>query len=94
MIERAMILGDGDTLLMEHLPREILGEAPGEGKIIEGIRIPPGGISLEKMEEALVRQALKMTNGNQTKAARLLDINRDALRYRMQKFGIVGPGQD
>jgi transcriptional regulator with PAS, ATPase and Fis domain len=94
MIERAMILGDGDTLLMEHLPREILGEAPGEGKIIEGIRIPPGGISLEKMEEALVRQALKMTNGNQTKAARLLDINRDALRYRMHKFGIVGPGQD
>ena len=56
---------------------------------IEGIRIPPEGISMEKVEEALVKQALKMTNGNQTKAAKLLDISRDALRYRMQKFGLA-----
>lgn len=89
VIERAMIHGDGDTLLMEHLPVEILGKASKEGEVIEGIRIPPEGISLEKVEEALVRQALRLTNGNQTKAAKLLDISRDALRYRMQKFGIV-----
>ena len=89
VIERAMILGDGDTLLMEHLPIEILGQASKQGKVVEGIRIPPEGISLEKVEEALVRQALKMTHGNQTKAAKLLDISRDALRYRMQKFGII-----
>jgi two-component system NtrC family response regulator len=60
-----------------------------QGGTIEGIRIPPEGISLEKVEEALVKQALKMTNGNQTKAAKLLDISRDALRYRMQKFGLL-----
>jgi transcriptional regulator with PAS, ATPase and Fis domain len=89
VIERAMILGEGDTLLMEHLPIEILGQASKQGGVIEGIRIPPEGISMEKVEEALVRQALKMTNGNQTKAAKLLDISRDALRYRMQKFGIM-----
>jgi DNA-binding NtrC family response regulator len=89
VVERAMILGDGDTLLMEHLPIEILGQVSKHGKAIDGIRIPPEGISLEKVEEALVRQALKMTKGNQTRAARLLDISRDALRYRMQKFGII-----
>jgi DNA-binding NtrC family response regulator len=89
VIERAMILGEGDTLLMEHLPMEILGQASKQGGVIEGIRIPQEGISLEKVEEALVRQALKMTNGNQTRAAKLLDISRDALRYRMQKFGLV-----
>jgi len=89
VIERAMILGDGDTLLMEHLPMEIVGQASKLGRTIEGIRIPPEGISLEKVEEALVRQALKITNGNQTRAAKLLDISRDALRYRMQKFGII-----
>jgi two-component system response regulator AtoC len=89
VIERAMILVEGDTLLMEHLPIEILGQASKQGGVIEGIRIPPDGISLEKVEEALVRQALKMTNGNQTRAAKLLDISRDALRYRMQKFGII-----
>ena len=91
VIERAMIIGDGNTLLMEHLPMEILGQASKQGKAIEGVRIPPEGISLEKVEEALVRQALKMTNGNQTKAAKLLDISRDALRYRMQKFGSLNP---
>jgi DNA-binding NtrC family response regulator len=88
VIERAMILGEGDTLLMEHLPLEILGQVSKQGIEIEGIRISPDGISLEKVEEALVKQALKMTHGNQTKAAKLLDISRDALRYRMQKFGI------
>ena len=89
VIERAMILVEEDTLLMEHLPIEILGQASKQGGVIEGIRIPPEGISMEKVEEALVKQALKMTNGNQTKAARLLDISRDALRYRMQKFGLA-----
>jgi len=89
VIERAMILGEGDTLLMEHLPIEILGQVSRRGKTIEGISIPQEGISLEKVEEGLVRQALKMANGNQTKAAKLLDISRDALRYRMQKFGIL-----
>jgi DNA-binding NtrC family response regulator len=89
VIERAMILGEGDTLLMEHLPIEILGQVSRRGKTIEGISIPQEGISLEKVEEGLVRQALKMANGNQTKAAKLLDISRDALRYRMQKFEIL-----
>ena len=74
---------------MEHLPIEILGQASKQGGVIEGIRIPPEGISMEKVEEALVKQALKMTNGNQTKAAKLLDMSRDALRYRMQKFGLA-----
>lgn len=92
VIERAMILGDGDTLLIEHLPLEILGQASKQGKPLDGISIPPEGISLEKVEEALVRQALKMTNGNQTRAAKLLDISRDALRYRMQKLGMLEAG--
>lgn len=89
VIERAMILGEGDTLLMEHLPIEILGQVSRRGMTIEGISIPHEGISLEKVEEGLVRQALKMANGNQTKAAKLLDISRDALRYRMQKIGLI-----
>ncbi len=92
IIERAMILDDGDTLLMEHLPLEILGQSGREGEVIKGLHIPPQGISMEKVEEALVREALEITGGNQTKAAKLLDISRDSLRHRMQKFGILaGP---
>jgi hypothetical protein len=58
------------------------------GHIIKGLRIPPEGISLEKVEEALIREALVTSYGNQTRAAKLLDISRDSLRYRMHKFGI------
>ena len=89
VVERAMILVEGGTLLMEHLPMEILGKGAKPVETAEGIRIPPGGISLEKVEEGLVRQALKLTKGNQTRAAKLLDISRDALRYRMQKFNVT-----
>ena len=89
IVERAMILIDGDTLQMEHLPIELLGQVSRLGKAIDGIQIPPEGVSLEKVEEAFVRQAIKATNGNQTRAAKLLDISRDALRYRMQKFGLL-----
>lgn len=89
VVERAMILCDGDTLLMGHLPLEILGEPSRENGELKGIEIPPQGLSIEKVEESLVKQALKLTRGNQTKAAKLLGLSRDALRYRMQKFGIL-----
>ena len=86
MIERAIILGEGDSLLLEHLPREIV--SGNREQIMTGLNLPPGGISMEKLEESLVNEALIMTEGNQTKAAKLLGISRDSLRYRMQKFGI------
>lgn len=76
---------------MEDLPVEGYGNNFERVIPINGFKIPPEGISLEKVEDVLVREALRMTNGNQTKAAKLLDISRDALRYRMQKFGIIEP---
>jgi two-component system, NtrC family, response regulator AtoC len=90
VIERAMILGEGEMLIMDHLPLDVLGQTDGREKGSRGFRVPPEGISMEKLEEDLVRQALDMTGGNQTKAAKLLDISRDSLRYRMQKFDIDG----
>ena len=44
---------------------------------------------LDLVEKELIRQALENTKGNQTKAAKLLTLTRDALRYRMQKFGLL-----
>jgi len=88
VVERAMILGEGDVLVMEHLPLDVLGQAGASGVTSKDFRLPPEGISMEKVEEDFVRQALDMTGGNQTKAARLLGISRDSLRYRMQKFAI------
>jgi len=41
---------------------------------------------LEDVEMSLVRQALEQSGGNQTRAAELLGISRDQLRYRMKKL--------
>jgi DNA-binding protein Fis len=41
------------------------------------------------MEEQMVRRALEKTNGNQSRAAQLLDISRDSLRYKMRKLGLL-----
>jgi DNA-binding NtrC family response regulator len=57
------------------------------GKMIPVLELPKQGTSLEEVERELVGLALKQTAGNQTHAAKLLDISRDALRYKMKKFG-------
>jgi DNA-binding protein Fis len=58
------------------------------------LSIPDGGTSLEEVERAFVEMALAQANGNQTQAAKLLDISRDALRYKLKKFGLGHPEDD
>ena len=58
-------------------------------KPIPALSIPEGGTSLEEIEHALVQLALQQSHGNQIRAAKLLDISRDALRYKMKKFGLM-----
>ncbi|MFB3923030.1 MAG: sigma-54-dependent transcriptional regulator [Terriglobia bacterium] len=62
------------------------------GKMIPVLELPKEGTSLEEVERELVGLALKQTAGNQTHAAKLLDISRDALRYKMKKFGFDSDG--
>jgi transcriptional regulator with GAF, ATPase, and Fis domain len=50
--------------------------------------LPSGGLVLEELERHLLRQALERSKGNRTRAARLLGLNRDRIRYRIQKFGL------
>jgi two-component system, NtrC family, response regulator AtoC len=59
------------------------------GRSLPKLFIPQGGTSLEQVERALVEMALQQADGNQTQAARLLDISRDALRYKLKKFGLM-----
>ncbi len=87
LIERAMILEDGPLIDTSALPIEP-GQRPTmpSETSLPDLHIPEDGTSLEKVEEELVRQALVRARGNQTRAAKLLDISRDALRYKMKKF--------
>ncbi len=55
----------------------------------DAFELPPGGDDLEVVERNLVAQALKRAGGNQTKAAALLGLNRDQIRYRIEKFGLT-----
>ncbi|MGD9330151.1 MAG: sigma 54-interacting transcriptional regulator [Desulfobacterales bacterium] len=80
-IERAMIFLDqhqidaGDLRLQEAAP------APEENDWT----VPPSGINLEEVERRLILSALKAAGNNKTRAARLLGISRDTLRYRLEK---------
>jgi len=89
VIERAMILESKEYLGVEDLPGEILESSGGNGGEDCPFRLPDAGYALESLEREMVRQALEKTRGNQTRAARLLDISRDALRYKMKKFSLL-----
>jgi len=90
VIERAMILESEEYILPEHLPIELTyKEIPIQNIGGIDIKLPPDGLDIEEVEKELIRQALDRTKGNQTKAARLLNLTRDTLRYRMQKFGFL-----
>jgi two-component system, NtrC family, response regulator AtoC len=84
-IERAMLLVDRAWLLPEDfatLTRQATTST---------FRLPSEGVSLEDVERQLLMQALERTGGNQTMAGQLLGINRDQVRYRIEKFGLVRP---
>jgi two-component system, NtrC family, response regulator AtoC len=81
-VERAMLLAETIELNEAHFP--VLSAAPGE--LSSGINLPAGGINLDALERSLVVQALERAGWNQTKAAGLLGLNRDQIRYRIEKF--------
>jgi transcriptional regulator with PAS, ATPase and Fis domain len=82
-IERAMLLGEGEWLTPELLP--VASARPSTAQTME---LPEEGVNLETLERELLVQALRRTGGNQTKAATLLGLNRDQIRYRIEKFGL------
>jgi DNA-binding NtrC family response regulator len=84
-IERAMLLVERDLLEPDHfttLTRTVTATQ---------FRLPAEGISLDDVERQLLTQALERADGNQTRAAQLLGINRDQVRYRIEKFGLTKP---
>ncbi|MDF1580552.1 MAG: sigma-54 dependent transcriptional regulator [Desulfuromonadales bacterium] len=89
IIERAIILESDETLMLEHLPQEIIAKTSGGGGNLVNFRLPPEGIDIEDVERELIRQALESSEGNQSKAAKKLTLGIDAFRYRMKKFGFM-----
>jgi two-component system response regulator AtoC len=88
VIERASILEDGEFVTPALLPADMLGVDPEHSSGSSGVVVLPAeGIPLEAVEFELSRQAMARTKGNLTQAAKLLDISRDQLRYKLRKAG-------
>lgn len=90
VVERALILEDEDRITTEYLPGGLLGPVRLEqGSLDQAASqfvLPNEGISLDEAELSFVRQAIQRSGGNQTRAAELLGISRDQLRYRLKKL--------
>jgi two-component system response regulator AtoC len=90
-IERVMILAEGDRVASTYLPIHISkgGMIPvplNEESAGSEMQLPDGGISLYNVERDLIQKALEHAHGNKTTAARLLQITRDTLRYKVKKY--------
>jgi two-component system, NtrC family, response regulator AtoC len=85
-VERAMLLAEGETLTAADFSVGTIGSP-----LSERVELPGNGINLEELERSLLVQALERTNWNQTKAAGLLGLNRDQIRYRIEKFKLERP---
>jgi transcriptional regulator with PAS, ATPase and Fis domain len=83
LVERAMLLSEGDELTREDF-LDFVGETAAE----PSMTLPSDGIDLNRIERDLLLQALKRTGGNQTQAGLLLRLSRDQIRYRIEKFGL------
>ncbi|MCB9916158.1 MAG: sigma-54-dependent Fis family transcriptional regulator [Planctomycetes bacterium] len=96
-LERAVLLGEGTSIVLQDLPaevREAYDHPEPDGPAVpaahgDGFVLPEDGVDLEQLEHEFVRQALNRTGGNRAQAARLLGMNRDQMRYRIKKFDLV-----
>ncbi len=94
VIERGMVLEEADWIQASSLQMSNAGKPSlvglGEAALGSELRDPeaPFEVSLEESEKNLVKKALEKAGGNQTRAAVLLGVTRDTLRYKMKKFNL------
>lgn len=85
IIRRAVLLTNGDKIGTEHLPEEMLYYTPASQSAIAGLKD-----SKEQKEKELIIKTLIQTKYNKSKAAKLLNVDRSTLYYKMTKYGIHG----
>ncbi|MCK4775296.1 MAG: sigma-54-dependent Fis family transcriptional regulator, partial [Candidatus Krumholzibacteria bacterium] len=96
VIERLVLLESGTVILPEHLPFSTdRMEESSIGRKIDSVlsqKLPEDGIDFDtvisELEKELIIKASNQTSWNQSKTARLLNMKRDKLRYRMKNFNI------
>jgi DNA-binding NtrC family response regulator len=101
VMRQAVMLAETDVIDGAHLPEELRWSAPPEqGEHMEQIpdetgriELPQANVSIktavEQLEKSMIMNALREHQGNQTRAAALLGISRQALKVKMEKYGIT-----
>ena len=95
LLERLVVLAEGEVIGPEALPAKLTGEAPPiqphNGENLPAVELPPGGLNLkaalEQLERRLIAQALERSNGVKAQAASLLGLNRTTLVQKLKKLG-------
>jgi DNA-binding NtrC family response regulator len=82
VVERARLLTDGYRLEADDFA------SVDTAISAEPMELPATGLVLEDLERSFVLQALRRSGWNQTRASALLGLNRDQIRYRIEKFGL------
>ncbi len=93
LVERFVVLGDTELIRPEDLPgwlnegseNKVTHNDSGNNRFI----LPETGISLEDLEKDIIIQATSMANNNRAKAAKLLNISYETLRYQSKKHGLL-----
>jgi two-component system, NtrC family, response regulator AtoC len=86
VLERAVLLTEGDTLLLQTLPIE-MRRTNGDPRQM-AVALGPDGINLEQLELSLLMEALRIAEGSRSGAGKLLGLSRHQIRNRLKKFGV------
>jgi len=86
LVKRMLLLRTGDRLESKDLPDEVRFSSSDPSNL--PFRLPNEGLDLVKLEENVIRAALKKHGGNQSATARYLNIPRHVLLYRIEKFDL------
>jgi DNA-binding NtrC family response regulator len=95
-IGHACMMTLDDVIDLQDLPPYLRGDGPNpllDSPLVESMS-PEAASLLQDNEKRLVSDALAKAGWNQSEAARLLRIGRDALRYKMKKYGLIEPGSN
>jgi DNA-binding NtrC family response regulator len=88
--ERFVVLESAEEITPSLLPDWMIKniQERSASRDANAFELPPEGLSLDELERKLITQALARTNHNKAKAAKLLHISYDTLRYQVKKFGL------
>ncbi len=93
-IERIILMEDDKEIQPLHLSFLAAQKPPSSEAGEAGLTVPPYGMSLDELNKKLIEQALELTHGNKTQAAKLLGMSRPTIIYRIDKYGLGERGDE